>query len=58
MKYLTFHVFNPLRSNSDQGPISLCSISAFLVRQVVRIKDMITQHEFSWKIKKFVPVLL
>ena len=34
---------NPLR---DQRQISLCNINTFSVREVVRIKDMISQHEF------------
>ena len=37
---------NPLRSNGDQCQISLCNINAFSVREVMRIKDMITRHEF------------
>ena len=37
---------NPLRSNSDQRQISLCNINAFSVRDVMRIKNVITQHEF------------
>ena len=37
---------NPLRSNGDKRQISLCNIKAFSVRKVMRIKDMITQHEF------------
>ena len=32
-------------SNSDQRQISLCSINAFSIREVI-IEDMITQHEF------------
>ena len=36
---------NPLRSNSDQCQISLCNINAFPAREVMKIKDMITQHE-------------
>ena len=39
---------NPLRYNSDQRQISLRNINAFSVREVTRIKDMITQHEFRW----------
>ena len=41
-------ILNPVRSSSDQRPISLCNINAFSVREVMRIKDMITQHEFRW----------
>ena len=40
-------VTNPLRSNSDQRQISLCYINAFLVKEVVRIKDMITQANMN-----------
>ena len=36
----------PLRSNSDQCQISLLNINAVSVREVMRIKDMISQHEF------------
>ena len=28
--------------------VSLCNINAFSVREVMRIKDMITQHELRW----------
>ena len=38
---------NPLRPNSDQREVSPCNINAFSVREVMRIKDMITQHEFA-----------
>ena len=38
--------FNPLRSNSDQCQISPCIINVLLVREVVKIKDMIIQREF------------
>ena len=38
---------NPLCSNSDQRQISLRNINASSVREVMRIKDIITQHEFS-----------
>ena len=41
-------VFNRLRFNSHQRQISLCNINAFSVREVMRIKDMITQLEFRW----------
>ena len=37
---------NPLRSNSDQRQISLYNINDFSVREVMRINDIITQHEF------------
>ena len=36
---------NPSRSNSDQRQISLCNINVLSVSEVMRIKDMITQHE-------------
>ena len=39
---------NPLHHNSDQRPISLCNINTFSIRQVMRVKDMITQHESRW----------
>ena len=39
---------NEVDSISDQRQISLCSINAFSVREVMRIKDMITQHDFRW----------
>ena len=35
-----------LSSNGDQRQVSLCNINAFSVREVMRIKVMITQHEF------------
>ena len=37
----------PLSPNSDQYQISPCSINAQSIREVMRIKDMITQNEFS-----------
>ena len=37
---------SPLCSSSDQ--ISLCNINAF--SEVVRTKDMMTQHEFRWQV--------
>ena len=36
----------PLRSNSNQRQTFLCNINAFSAREVMRIKDIITQHEF------------
>ena len=45
-KKYTQVIFNPLRSDSDQRQISLRNINAFSVREVMRIYDMITQHEF------------
>ena len=43
MQLITVH-FNPLRSNSDHRQISLCNIDAFSVREIMRIKDIITQY--------------
>ena len=39
--------FNPLRPNSDKHQISPCNINACSTPEVMRIKDMITQGEFS-----------
>ena len=39
--------FNPLSPNSDQHQISPCNINAFSTPEVMRIKDMIIQGEFS-----------
>ena len=33
-------------SSGDRRQISLCNINSLSVREVVRIKDIITQHEF------------
>ena len=41
-------VLNPSYSNSNQRQISLCNISALSVRVFLRIKHMVTQHEFPW----------
>ena len=38
---------NPLSPNSDQHQISPCNINAYSTPEVMRIKDMITQDEFS-----------
>ena len=35
------------RPNSDQHQISSCNINAYSTPEVMRIKDMITQGEFS-----------
>ena len=45
---LTCVVFtiNPLRPNSDPSQTSLCNIKGLLVREVMRIKNMITQVQF------------
>ena len=56
-KYASLLRLNPLRSNTDQRQISLCNVYAFSVREAMRIKDMITQHDFRWLIKKFFPSL-
>ena len=34
--------------NSIQSQISLCEINAFSVREVMRITDMIIEHEFRF----------
>ena len=39
--------FNPLKPNSDQHQISPCNINTYSTPEVMRIKDMITQGEFS-----------
>ena len=44
--FISENGFNPLRSNSGQRQISLCNTNTFSVREVMRIKDMITQLEF------------
>ena len=41
-------ILNPLNPNSDQHQISPCNISAHSIPKVMRIKDMITQGEYSW----------
>ena len=53
-------LINPLSPNSDQDQFLLV-ISAYSTPEVMRIKDMITQGEFSWYfnlINNFSPVLL
>ena len=40
-------LFNPLSRGSDQHKISPCNINAYSTPEVMRIKDMITQGEFS-----------
>ena len=37
----------PLSPNSDQHQISPCNIDAYSTPEVMRIKDMIAQGEFS-----------
>ena len=39
--------FKPLSPNSDQHQISPCNINAYLTPEDMRIKDVITQGEFS-----------
>ena len=51
-------IFNPFNPNSDQHQISPCNIKSYLAPEVMRIKDMITQSEFSWYFNNFSPVLL
>ena len=38
---------NSLSPDSDQRQISPCNVNAYLNPEVMRIKDMITQGEFS-----------
>ena len=46
LMFFWLDVVNSLGSNSDQRRISLSNINAFSVREVISIKDIITQHEF------------
>ena len=39
--------------NSDQHQISPCNINAYSTPEVMRIKNMITQGEFSWYFNNF-----
>ena len=41
-------LFNAVSPNSNQHQISPCNINAYSTPEVMRIKDMITQGEFSW----------
>ena len=50
--------FNPLSPNSDQHQISPCNINVYSTPEVMRIKDMITQGEFSGYFNNFSPVRL
>ena len=50
--------FNSLSPNSDQYQISPRNIKAYLTSEDMRIKDMITQGEFSWYFNNFFPVFL
>ena len=44
--------------NSDQHQISSCNINVYSAREVMRIKNMITQGKFAWYFNNFSPVLL
>ena len=46
----------PLSPNSDQHQISPRNINAYSTREVMGIKNMITQGEFSWYFNNFPPV--
>ena len=50
-------ILNPLSPNSDQHQISPCDSNAHLTPEVMRIKDVITQGEFSWYFNNFSTVL-
>ena len=39
--------FNPLSTKSDQQQLLPCNINAYSTPDVMRIKDMITQYEYS-----------
>ena len=41
------HLLNPLRTNSDLSQTSHYNIKGLLVREVMRIENMITQVKFS-----------
>ena len=43
----TFNSLTLFSPNSDQHQISPCNINAYLTPEVMRIKNMITQGEFS-----------
>ena len=49
---------NPLSPDSDEHQISPCNINAYSTPEVMRIKDMVTQGEFSWYFNNFSPELL
>ena len=55
---LIYFKLNPLSPNSDQHQISPCNINAYSTLEVMRIKDMITQGEFSCYFNNFSAVLL
>ena len=50
--YISLNTSSP---NSDQHHISPCNINAYATPEVMRIKDMITQGEFSWHFNNFFP---
>ena len=52
---IAYGAFNPLSPNNDQHQISPCKINAYSTPEVMRIKDMITQSEFSWYFNKLLP---
>ena len=47
LSYRRFEGAWPLTPNSDQHQISPCNIKAYSTPEVMRIKDVITQGEFS-----------
>ena len=47
VKSSTVMCLNPLSPNSDQYQISPCNINAYSTPEVMAIKDMIIQGEFS-----------
>ena len=49
---------NPLRPNSDLGQTSHCNIKGLSVREVMRIKYMITRVKFYLYFNSFSPLLL
>ena len=51
------HLPFKLSPNNDQHQISPCNINAYLTPKVMRIKDMITQGDFSGRFNNFSPVL-
>ena len=49
--------FNPLIPKSDQPQFSSCYTNAYSTPEVMRIKDKITQGEFTWYFTNFSQVL-
>ena len=49
---------NALRPNSDLSQTSHYNIKGLLVREVMRIENMITQVKFSWYFRSFSPLRL